>query len=87
VRDHWSGIAAPALVIGVICEVKSMTPVEMPQCPRCGSESVSVCGQSMEYGPEEWPDQPLRERKLHTIAYQCECGMAFTHTQRGDDPH
>jgi hypothetical protein len=43
-----------------------------------------LCGQSLEYGPEEWLGQPLKDRELHTLAYQCDCGMAFTHTAKGD---
>jgi hypothetical protein len=53
---------------------------EPPKCPRCGRTDVSLCGQSLQYGPEQRPDQPLRERELHTLAYQCECGLAFTQT-------
>ena len=51
-----------------------------PQCPRCGRTNVHLCGQSLQYGPEQRPDQPLRERELLTFAYQCECGLAFTQT-------
>ena len=51
-----------------------------PECPRCGRTNGSLCGQSLQYGPEQRPDQPLGERELHTLAYQCECGLAFTQT-------
>ena len=44
--------------------------------------------QSVQYAPEEWPGQPLEQRELHTLAYQCECGLAFTHTVKREDlPH
>ena len=58
---------------------------EPPKCPRCGNATASLCGQSMEYGPEESADQSLAARELHTLAYQCDCGMAFTHTVKGVD--
>jgi hypothetical protein len=54
------------------------------QCPRCGSSVVTLCGQSVQHSPEERAGQPLKERELHTLAYQCECGLAFTHTQKHD---
>jgi hypothetical protein len=64
-----------------------MTPaIDPPQCPKCGSTQAALCAQSVEYGPEEWAGQPLKERELRTLAYQCECGMAFTQTERGDLP-
>ncbi len=40
----------------------------------------------MQYGPEESANQSLAARELHTLAYQCDCGMAFTHTLKGVDP-
>lgn len=57
----------------------------LPHCPKCGSTLVKLCGQSLEYGPEEWLGQSLKDRELHTLAFQCECGMAFTRTVKGDD--
>ncbi|HEY2892976.1 MAG TPA: hypothetical protein VGJ16_02140 [Pirellulales bacterium] len=51
-----------------------------PQCPRCASKNLTLCGRSVEYAPEQWPGQPLKQREVATMAYQCECGMAFTHT-------
>lgn len=57
---------------------------DLPHCPKCGSNQVELCGQSLEYGPEEWLGQPLSDRQLCTLAYQCNCGMAFTHTVKGD---
>ncbi len=56
-----------------------------PKCPRCGSVRINVCGQSVQYGPERRPGQPLEERELVTLAYQCECGLAFTQTISGGD--
>ena len=56
----------------------------LPHCPRCGSTKVSLCGQSVQYGPEERPGQPLEERELQTLAYQCECGLGFTQTLKRD---
>ena len=56
---------------------------KQPVCPRCGGSRVTLCGESVEYGPEERPNQPLEERELHTLAYQCDCGMGFTTTMRG----
>jgi hypothetical protein len=53
---------------------------KVAHCPRCGSDSITLCGQSVQYSPEDRPGQPLLERELHTLAYQCECGLAFTHT-------
>jgi hypothetical protein len=32
----------------------------------------------VQYGPEQWPNQPLRERETRTLAYQCDCGLGFT---------
>ena len=61
------------------------SPEPKPVCPRCGSDAVSLCGQSIEYGPEERPGQPLAARVRQTLAYQCECGLAFTQTIKGDD--
>ena len=58
---------------------------ELPACPGCSGTGAKLCAQSLEYGPEEWLGQPLRDRELHTLAYQCECGMAFTETTRGDE--
>lgn len=52
-------------------------------CPRCGSAKVTLCGESVQYAPEERPNQPLEEREQYTLAYQCECGMGFTKTMRG----
>jgi hypothetical protein len=49
-------------------------------CPRCGSTQIKLCGESVEYGPEEHPGQPLDQRALRTLAYQCQCGLAFTRT-------
>jgi hypothetical protein len=64
-----------------------MSPaVDPPHCPKCGSTEITFCAESVEHGPEEWVGQPLKARELRTIAYQCECGMAFTNTQRGDLP-
>jgi hypothetical protein len=60
-------------------------PSEPPKCPRCGSNTASLCGQSVQYGPAATPDQPLQERELHTLAYQCDCGMAFTQTVKGEE--
>jgi hypothetical protein len=57
-----------------------------PKCPRCGRTDVSLCGQSLQYGPEQWQGQPLRERELLTLAYQCECGLAFTQTIAASEP-
>jgi hypothetical protein len=61
-----------------------------PSCPRCGSRRVTLCGESVEYAQEEWPGQPLQERELRTLAYQCECGLGFTQTssreKRPDGP-
>ncbi len=56
-----------------------------PKCPRCGSATASLCGQSIQYVPAEWPDQPLQVRELHTLAYRCDSGLAFTQTVKGDD--
>jgi hypothetical protein len=56
---------------------------ESPRCPKCGGDRVKLCGQSVEYGPEEWLGQTRKERELQTLAYQCGCGMAFTHTVKG----
>ena len=56
-----------------------------PCCPKCGSSRVTLCGQSLDYAPEERPGQPLHERELHAFAYQCECGLAFTQTVTGED--
>jgi hypothetical protein len=53
---------------------------KLPHCPRCGSPKVTLCGESVQYGPEARAGQPLHERELLTLAYQCECGLAFTHT-------
>jgi len=64
-----------------------MTPPDpKPVCPRCGGDAVSLCGESIEYGPEVRPGQPFAERARQTLAYQCECGLAFTQTITGDDP-
>ena len=57
----------------------------LPRCPRCGSTNLTLCGQSVQYAPEERPGQPLHERELLTLAYQCECGMAFTQTVKPGD--
>lgn len=57
---------------------------ESPRCPKCGSTDAKLCAQSLEYEPEEWLGQPLKERELHTLAYECKCGMAFTQTIHGD---
>lgn len=56
-----------------------MNAPKPPQCPRCASRNLKLCGQSVEYAPEQWPGQPLKEREVATMAYQCECGMGFTH--------
>ena len=66
------------------------TPEFKPaRCPRCGSTNLTLCGHSIQYGPEERPGQPLEERELQTLAYQCECGLGFTETihraDAGDD--
>jgi hypothetical protein len=53
-----------------------------PQCSRCGSSNLKLCEQSIQYAPEEWLGQSLELRELHTLAYQCDCGLAFTHTVR-----
>lgn len=55
------------------------------RCPRCGSVNVTLCGQSVQYAPETRPGQPLAERELQTLAYQCECGLGFTQTLSRDD--
>jgi hypothetical protein len=55
-----------------------------PHCPRCGSTNLSVCGESVQYRPEERPNQPLSEREVRTIAYQCECGLGFTESGKRD---
>jgi hypothetical protein len=34
----------------------------------------------VQYGPEQWPNQPLREREIRTLAFQCGCGLGFTVT-------
>ena len=59
---------------------------DLPQCPKCGNARVTLCGQSLEYGPEEWLGQALQDRERHTLAYQCDCGMAFTQTVKGNIP-
>ena len=59
---------------------------EATVCPRCGSARLKLCGQSVEYGPEERPGQPLAERGRQTLAYQCECGLGFTQTVRAEPP-
>jgi hypothetical protein len=59
---------------------------ESPACPKCGGNGAKLCGQSLEYGPEEWLGQTLKERELQTLAYQCDCGMAFTQTIKGGKP-
>jgi hypothetical protein len=53
---------------------------KMPQCPRCGSTKVGLRGQSVVYRPQDRPGQPLKEREVQTLAYQCECGLGFTQT-------
>jgi hypothetical protein len=55
-----------------------------PRCPRCGGTNLSVCGESVQYRPEERPNQPLSEREVRTIAYKCECGLGFTATGKRD---
>jgi hypothetical protein len=55
---------------------------DRPPCPKCGSSNVALCGESLEYSPEEWLGQPLKDRELHTLAYECECGVSFTHTAK-----
>jgi hypothetical protein len=57
---------------------------EPPRCPRCGSTNVDLCGESVEYAPEERPGQPLEERRRKTFAYHCECGLGFTQTPPRD---
>jgi hypothetical protein len=65
----------------------ALLPTDPPECPRCGGATVKLCGQSVQYGPAESPDQPLQARELQTLAYQCDCGMAFTQTvRRVSDP-
>jgi hypothetical protein len=58
----------------------SVPDIKPPQCPRCGSTQLTLCGRSVEYASEQWPGQPLSQREVATLAYQCECGMAFTRT-------
>jgi hypothetical protein len=58
---------------------------KIAHCPRCGSNNVTLCGQSVQYSRENRLGQPLHERELHTLAYQCECGLAFTHTMKHGD--
>jgi hypothetical protein len=82
--ERWS-----VLPVFVICSPMTADS-RQPVCPRCGSSRVKLCGQSVQYGPEERPGQPMEERELHTLAYQCECGVAFTQTvpggaRRGDE--
>jgi hypothetical protein len=60
------------------------SPDGKPVCPRCGGDAVNLCGQSIEYGPEEHSYQPLAERARQTLAYQCQCGLGFTQTIQGD---
>jgi hypothetical protein len=62
-----------------------MSPQESKSanCPRCGSGNVVLRGQSVQYGPEERAGQSLQDRELQTLAYQCECGLAFTQTIKG----
>jgi len=57
---------------------------DRPHCPRCGRTNLSVCGESVQYRPEERPNQPLSEREVRTIAYQCECGLGFTESGKRD---
>jgi hypothetical protein len=57
-----------------------------PKCPRCRNTAAKLCGQSVQYGPAEWPDQPLQAREILSLAYQCDCGLAFTQTAWGDVP-
>ena len=54
------------------------------RCPRCGSQDVQMCGESVEYTAEQWAGQPAAERELRTLAFQCRCGLAFTATGRRD---
>jgi hypothetical protein len=56
----------------------------LPNCPRCGSTKLTLCGESIEYSPEERPSQPLVEREIRTRAFQCECGLGFTRTDRAN---
>ena len=56
------------------------------KCPLCGSPNAKLCGESVQYGPEERPGQPLEERELRTAAYQCKCGLAFTQTAPRHQP-
>lgn len=64
-----------------------MITVPQPsRCPRCGSTNVEVCGESVEYAPEERPGQPLEERQRKTTAYHCECGLGFTVTAARGTP-
>ena len=51
-----------------------------PRCPRCASTQVTLCGESVQYAPEEYRNQPLHEREIRTLAYQCQCGLGFTET-------
>jgi hypothetical protein len=58
-----------------------MAPTSNPlRCPKCGSTNLTLCGDSVQYGPEERAGQPLEERELRTSAYKCECGLGFTQT-------
>ncbi|HEX3600793.1 MAG TPA: hypothetical protein VHU84_11665, partial [Lacipirellulaceae bacterium] len=43
---------------------------DSPQCPRCGSTAIALCGQSIQYGPPEQPDQSLQAREIRTLAYE-----------------
>ena len=58
-----------------------------PRCPRCGGTKVTLCGKSVQYLPEEFPNQSLEDREVATSAWQCECGLAFTDTQRKGKPN
>jgi hypothetical protein len=55
---------------------------DRPICPRCGGVQLELCGESVSYRPATHPDEPLSDRELHTYAYRCQCGMAFTHMVR-----
>jgi hypothetical protein len=69
--------------VGTMCATDA-SDFNRPHCPRCGGTNLSVCGESVQYRREERPNQPLSEREVRTIAYQCECGLGFTESGKGD---
>src|SRR5262249_42485187 len=87
-RDHSENMRA--CIFGSVpisvSRKTSMTRLvsDLLSCPKCGSTKATLCGQSVEYHPEKWLGQSLKERGLHTLAYQCECGAEFTHTIKGE---